>query len=655
MVKKEKLISLLRGILNASPDLIFAKDTSFTYIACNDAFGELIQRKPDEIIGFTDEELFSNSEQTTRLRETDQKIVSEKKIIRVEEWATYPDGRRVLLDTLKTPFYDNDGNLIGLLGVCRDITEKLEAEQALLAAKEKAETATAAKSDFLARMSHEIRTPMNAVIGLSHIILRTDLTPQQKDYVEKILCSGESLLSLINDILDFSKIEAGKLSIEESPFDLHELINRSVNLSAMAAHTKGLELITAIDPAIPNTLSGDPLRLQQIIVNLMSNAVKFTEQGSVFLNITIKKITASHLTLQFAVTDTGIGMTEKQQENLFESFNQADDSITRKYGGTGLGLAISKQLTELMGGDIWLTSQMHMGSTFYFTSEMKIVDIPSLQTTQIKQNFSYLKVLLVDDMSLARTVLASTLEECGIYAEQSNNGFDAIKKVQQAHNQGHPYDLVLMDWRMPNMDGIETSKRIGELSLINSPHILMVSAYDKDAAKFKAINNNVDIHRFLEKPVNHQALYSALNDICSIQIPQINAELAHQEEVEDFSSATILLVEDDAMNQLVATTFLADTKATVEIATDGFEAIEKIKTTSYDLIFMDIQMPNMDGLTATRFIREELKLTNIPIIAMTAHAMEQDIEKSKNVGMNEHITKPIDPKSLLNMLNKYIK
>ncbi len=657
MENNEKLVSLLKGILNTSPDLIFAKDTSFAYIACNDAFADLINKKPEDIIGFTDEEIFENNEKISRLRTVDEKILTERNNIRVEEWATYPCGKRVLLDTLKSPFYNDDGKLIGLIGVCRDITEKLEAEQALKLAKEKAETATAAKSDFLARMSHEIRTPMNAVIGLSHIMLRTELSAEQQDYVSKILSSGESLLNLINDILDFSKIEAGKLAIEHTPFDLPELVSRSVNLNAMTAHTKGLELVTSVDPEIPHLLMGDPLRLQQIIVNLMSNGVKFTEKGFVFLGVTIKERKDDTLTLMYEVTDSGIGMSEQQQKDLFDSFNQADDSITRKYGGTGLGLTISKQLTELMGGEIWLSSTPDVGSSFYFTTEVKISSASSCNAYGSPQSFSHLKVLIVDDIPLARAVLANTLEECGIEAEQSDNGADAINKVKEAHISDHPFDLVLMDWKMPDMDGIEVSKRINELSLLNSPHILMVSAYDKDAAKFKAQNHNVEIHRFLEKPVNHQAIFNALNDICHAHKPTeqtVEKGVVELDGIPDFSSARILLVEDDTMNQLVATTFLADTNAHVEVAEDGLQAIDKIRDNSYDLVLMDIQMPNMDGLTATQLIRAELQ-TTMPIIAMTAHAMEQDVEKSMAVGMNEHITKPIEPKDLYTVLYKYLK
>lgn len=656
MVSQEELLSLLKGILNTSPDLIFAKDASFTYIACNSAFGELIQKSTDDIVGFTDDELFNNKEQIARLRATDQKIISERKMIRIEEWATYPDGKRVLLDTLKTPLYDRDGNLIGLLGVCRDITDKLKSERALRAAKEKAETATAAKSDFLARMSHEIRTPMNAVIGLSHIILRTELTSQQKDYVEKIISSGESLLNLINDILDFSKIEAGKLILEETAFDLHELIHRAVNLNAMGAHSKGLELITCIDPNIPATLLGDPLRLQQVIVNLISNGIKFTDEGFVCLRVGIDETLTTHLMLKFTIKDTGMGMTIDQQQDLFESFQQVDDSITRKYGGTGLGLSIAKQLTELMEGSIGVTSAPNKGSEFYFTSKMKLANmLPLPCEPPVRDDLSHLRVLIVDDVECSQTALIKLLKHFNVDVEVATTGFDAIEKVRQSALDKKSYDILFIDWRMPNMDGIETSKYIHEVSVQPIPHIIMACAYDKDAAKFKAANNHINVHHFLEKPINHQALYRVLKDTFSAPKQKEKRTPLMNQFDNDLSGFRILLAEDDALNQLVTKTFLADSNAKIDLANDGFEAVEKLKQTSYDIVLMDIQMPNMDGLTATKIIREELALVNLPIIAMTAHAMEQDIKKSLHAGMNEHITKPITPKNLFNILNKYIR
>jgi two-component system sensor histidine kinase/response regulator len=659
--KNEELVSLLKGILNASPDLIFAKDTSFKYIACNNAFGELIKRSPDEVLGFTDNELFNDSEQAKRIRVADSTLLTTQRIIRMEEWATYPDGRKVLLDTLKSPFYDKQGNLIGLLGVCRDITERVAAENELRVAKDKAEKATEAKSDFLARMSHEIRTPMNAVIGLSHLTLKTQLNHEQRDYLDKILSSGESLLNLLNDILDFSKIEAGKLSVEYTPFNFHELVNRSINLTAMAAHAKGLELITQVEDNVPTVLLGDPFRLQQVLVNLLNNAVKFTEKGSIYLNVTINNENEESALLQCSVSDTGIGMNEQHQEKLFQSFNQADDTITRKYGGTGLGLAIAKQLTELMGGKIWLKSKLQKGSTFYFTTKVGKVDPPLLATKFLPTDFSQLKVLVVDDIPLARTVLTSALAECGIQAKQTGNGKHAIDLVSEAQANNQPYDLVFMDWRMPEMDGIEASKRINQLPsgtmLKPLPQVLMVSAYDKDAARHAALTEQVHIAQFIEKPVNKTTLIAALQNTLLMHAPQrslLESQTKPQTKIPNFSTSHILLVEDNEMNLLVAKTFLADTGVQVDIAHNGLQAIDKIQQNNYDLVLMDIQMPEMDGLTACQKIRTDLQLTKLPIIAMTAHAMAKDIETSKAVGMNEHIIKPINPDDLFAILSRFL-
>ncbi len=657
----EELVSLLKGILNASPDLIFAKDTSFKYIACNNAFGELIKRAPDEILGLTDNELFNDSEQAKRIRVADSTLLTTQKIIRMEEWATYPDGRKVLLDTLKSPFYDKQGNLIGLLGVCRDITERVAAEDELRVAKNKAEKATQAKSDFLARMSHEIRTPMNAVIGLSHLTLKTQLNHEQRNYLDKILSSGESLLNLLNDILDFSKIEAGKLSVEYTPFNFHELVNRSINLTAMGAHAKGLELITQVEDNVPTILLGDPFRLQQVLVNLLNNAVKFTEKGSIYLNVTINSQNEESALLQCSVSDTGIGMSEQHQEKLFQSFNQADDTITRKYGGTGLGLTIAKQLTELMGGKIWLKSKLQKGSTFYFTTKVGKVESSALASRCLTTDFSQLKVLVVDDIPLARTVLTASLAECGIQAKHTGNGKHAIDLVSKAQAKNQPYDLVFMDWRMPEMDGIETSKQISQLPtgtlLKPLPQVLMVSAYDKDAARHAALTEQVKIAQFIEKPVSKSTLIAALQNTLLTHAPRSSnneEQTKAPAKIPNFSTSNILLVEDNEMNLLVAKTFLADTNVQLDIAHNGLQAIEKIQRKNYDLVLMDIQMPEMDGLAACKKIRTDLQLSKLPIIAMTAHAMAKDIETSKAVGMNEHIIKPINPDDLFAMLSRFL-
>jgi two-component system sensor histidine kinase/response regulator len=649
-----KLVSLLKGVLNATPDIIFAKDASFTYISCNKAFAKLIGQPVEQIIGSKDEELFDDENIVQWFREADKKILATQEIVRLEEWVTYPDGKKVLLDTLKSPFYDESGKLIGLLGVCRDVTERVEAENLLKAAKEKAEKATAAKSDFLAKMSHEIRTPMNAVIGLSRLTLKTHLNCEQTDYVEKILSAGEALLGLINDILDFSKIEAGKLSIEKTLFDLDDIMAKTINISAINAHSKGLELITNISNSIPHSLVGDPLRLQQILINLVNNAIKFTDKGTVCIEVAATEETKDDILLQFTITDTGIGMCELQQEKLFQSFSQADDSMTRKYGGTGLGLAISKQLTQLMGGEINIKSKQGAGSTFSFTvllgKSKQGVNKPTISA----DDFNTLKVLVVDDAEIARVVLVELLSQWGLTVEQCDNGFEAIDKIQTAQYSEQAFDIILMDWRMPEIDGIETSKKIMELPLKTSPQILMVSAFDRDLARESAEKSNVIIHQYLEKPVNKSTLSTAIRNVLLDRPDKILPSKWQDEVIPDFSRAKILLVDDNAINRQVALGFLKDTRAQVDIAENGVIALEKVQLNNYDLVLMDIQMPEMDGLTATKIIKNELNLATLPVIAMTAQAMADDVIKSQQAGMCDHLSKPISPEQLYQCIMKHL-
>jgi len=654
MDSNKKLVSLLKGVLNATPDIIFAKDTSFTYISCNKAFAKLIGKPIEQIIGAKDEELFDDPSIIEWFRDADKKIIATEEIVRIEEWVTYPDGKKVLLDTLKSPFYDESGMLIGLLGVCRDVTERVEAENLLKAAKEKAEKATAAKSDFLAKMSHEIRTPMNAVIGLSRLTLKTHLNCEQADNVAKILSAGEALLGLINDILDFSKIEAGKLSIEKMPFELEDIMVKTINISAINAHSKGLELITNISNSIPHNLVGDPLRLQQILINLVNNAIKFTDKGTVCIEVATTEETKNEILLQFTITDTGIGMNERQQEKLFQSFSQADDSITRKYGGTGLGLAISKQLTQLMGGEIKIKSKQGAGSTFSFTvllgKSKQHINKPIISA----DNFDTLKVLVVDDAEIARVVLVELLSQWGLTVDQCDNGFEAIDKIQTAQHAEQAFDIVFMDWRMPGIDGIETSKKIMELPLKTVPQILMVSAFDRDLARTNAEKLKVNIHQYLEKPVNKSTLSTAIRNVLLDKPDKMLPHKWQEEVIPDFSRVKILLVDDNAINRQVALGFLKDTCAQVDIAENGVIALEKVQLNSYDLVLMDIQMPEMDGLTATKVIKNELNLTRLPIIAMTAQAMTEDVIKSKQAGMCDHLCKPISPEQLYQCITKHL-
>ena len=517
-----------------------------------------------------------------------------------------------------------------------------------------AESAAKSKSQFLANMSHEIRTPMNAVLGMTNLALQTKLTSKQYDYIRKTYKAANSLLGLINDILDFSKIEAGKLEIENIEFTLDSVLDQLSTIMISKASEKKIELLFQIEQAVPLILIGDPLRLNQILTNLTGNALKFTEEGEVVISVTVKNKIDNNIVLQFSVNDSGIGMTKEQIANIFQPFNQADGSITRKYGGTGLGLDITKKLIELMDGNIEVSSKYGQGTIFTFYVTFKL---PEKQTTSryiIPEYLQNMRTLIVDDSVISRRILLNKISSFSFRADSVNSGKEAIEFIKYM-DKDDPVRLILMDQGMPEMDGIEASRQI--FSLKNIPKelkIIMVTTYEQE--KIAEHIAKTGIHGYIPKPVSNSTLFDVINGCFSLNKLRKNLSFSVEkntiESIKPVWGGCVLLVEDNDANIQIATELLENAYIDVTLAVNGKKAVELANAKEFDLILMDIQMPEMDGYTATKIIRENDNKT--PIVAMTAHAMTGDREKSINAGMNDHITKPINPDELYATLLRWI-
>jgi two-component system sensor histidine kinase/response regulator len=530
----------------------------------------------------------------------------------------------------------------------------------LAAAREAAEAADRSKSGIMANMSHEIRTPLNAIIGMTILALRTQLTPKQLDYLSKIKSSAHALLGIINDMLDFSKIEAGKLEIEETHFHLEKVLKNLSNVVTLKAEEKGLEILFDIKIDVPCALKGDPLRLEQVLSNLINNAIKFTNKGEILVSVEIEEQRENRVTLKFAVKDTGIGIAPEQQERLFKPFTQVDTSTTRKYGGTGLGLTICKSLVEMMQGRIWVESEPRKGSIFFFTASFGLLREKRRQKRlSIISGLKGKRALVIDDNLSVRAVLQELLNSMSFETSAAASGEEGLKELEKA-SADRPYDLVIVDWKMPGIDGIETSRRIiGHQGLKRKPRIIMATAFGSESIIKQAEELGLG---FLLKPISQSVLLNAIMEAFRLEnkpTPDTDAlkkAYLRTEIVDAIRGARILLAEDNEINQQVAVEILESAGFVVEVANNGKEALEMVREREYDAVLMDIRMPEMDGFNAAKKIRElDSETRNIPIIAMTAQTMKEDREKALAAGMNHHIAKPIDPNELYRVLAKRIK
>jgi two-component system, sensor histidine kinase and response regulator len=618
-------------------------------LRCNTRWENMLGYEPDALVGKSTRTWFPDDDSFNLMGEIAYPILARGETYRGEWVMMRRDGSHFWCRLSGRAIDPNDASG-GSVWQFEDISEERAAAEELRLAKEQAEEATRAKSMFLANMSHEIRTPLNIIIGMAHLTLKTRLSAKQHDYLSKMHNASLNLLSIINDILDFSKIEAGRVELEHAPFALDDLVNYLSSGLATQASERNLEILFDVHPGVPRSLIGDQLRLSQILLNLVGNAIKFTEVGEVIVQVELLEHADNNAKLQFSVSDTGIGMSPEQLGKLFQPFTQADCSTTRKYGGTGLGLTISKRLVELMGGNIWVQSVPGEGSTFSFTAWFG-VDQRAIAPWVVPEALNGLHVLIVDDNAAARSVLKSQMALLPFDVEEAVSGEDALDKLHQAMD-AQPFDLILMDWSMPGMSGMDTARKIKQdNSLRTIPSIIMVTAFGHDEVRQEA--RDLGLEGFLIKPVNQSLLLDMLVSIyAGDTLSEISASSSLTGRQYHLDGVRILLVEDNEINQQIARELLESTGANVSTANDGVQALETLNAhpTGFDVVLMDLQMPEMDGYTATQQLRQDPRFQSLPIIAMTAHATADDRERCHAAGMNAHVSKPIDPDVLYQTL-----
>jgi PAS domain S-box-containing protein len=633
----------LSMLMDTIPDCIYFKDRQGKFLRINRALAALLGlADPDEAIGKTDYDYFVADFARQCMADEQGVIDSGQGMVNREEMTLWMDGRVGWMSTTKMPLTDRDGQIIGTFGLSRDITERKRREVELHQARQAAEAASRAKSEFLANMSHEIRTPMNGVLGMTELALDTALNPQQREYLTMARVSAESLLTVINDILDFSKIEARKLVLETVDFSLHEAVGDTMKVLGIRASQKGLELAVCLAPDLPESLLGDPGRLRQILVNLVGNAIKFTEKGEVAVEVGVEERLSDGVLVHFQVRDTGIGIAPAAQVKIFEAFSQAEQSTTRKFGGTGLGLTIASQLVEMMGGRIWVESEVGTGSKFHFLARFSLSGNPprGLDPAGLRDR----TVLIVDDNETNRRYLEVLLAHWGMKPTAVASGMEALAVLHEAAVSRIPYALVLLDGHMPGMDGFMLASEIRRRTHLPQPGLIMLTSagLPEDLSKAQALN----IADCLVKPIKRSELLATLLRLVGAVSGR---ETAPTREVPTIiGPLRVLLAEDNKVNQRLALALLEKQGHRVTIAEDGLQVVRLWEEGHFDVILMDVQMPEIDGVEATRRIREieARRGGHIPIIALTAYAMKGDRERFLKQGMDGYLSKPLHPREL---------